>query len=285
MHKKFASVRNANAGRMSGDAMEAAAILSSVRGAYRLVTLNRPERLNSFNEEMHAALQAALDEAERDADCRALLVTGAGRGFCAGQDLSDRNVSGGNRPDLGRTIGTFYNPLVKRIKALPFPTVCAVNGVAAGAGANIALAFDIVIAARSAKFLQAFAKIALVPDSGGTWFLPRLAGAARARGLAMLAEPLSAEQAERWGLIWKTVDDAALMPEAEKICVQLAGGPTAALVAIRNALEESETNTLDAQLELERKVQAGLGAADDYAEGVKAFMEKRGAKFSSRKAV
>lgn len=285
MHKKFASVRNANAGRMSGDAMEAAPILSSVRGAYRLVTLNRPERLNSFNEEMHAALQAALDEAERDPNCRALLVTGAGRGFCAGQDLSDRNVSGGNRPDLGRTIGTFYNPLVKRIKALPFPTVCAVNGVAAGAGANIALAFDIVIAARSAKFLQAFAKIALVPDSGGTWFLPRLAGAARARGLAMLAEPLSAEQAERWGLIWKTVDDAALKPEAEKICAQLAGGPTAALVAIRNALEESETNTLDAQLELERKVQAGLGAADDYAEGVKAFMEKRGATFSSRKAV
>lgn len=263
--------------------MEEAPVLSAARGSYRVVTLNRPQRLNSFNEAMHAALQAALDEAERDVNCRALLVTGAGRGFCAGQDLSDRNVSGGNRPDLGHTIGTFYNPLVKRIKALPFPTVCAVNGVAAGAGANIALAFDIVLAARSANFIQAFAKIGLVPDSGGTWFLPQLAGAARARGLAMLAEPLSAEKAESWGLIWKAVDDASLMTEAEKICAQLASGPTAALVEIRNALASAETNSLDAQLDLERKVQAGLGAADDYAEGVKAFMEKRAAKFSARK--
>ncbi|HMN50792.1 MAG TPA: 2-(1,2-epoxy-1,2-dihydrophenyl)acetyl-CoA isomerase PaaG [Xanthobacteraceae bacterium] len=264
--------------------MEETPILSSARGNFRVITLNRPQRLNSFNEAMHAALQAALDEAERDTQCRALLVTGAGRGFCAGQDLSDRNVSGGNRPDLGHTIGTFYNPLVKRIKSLPFPTVCAVNGVAAGAGANIALAFDIVLAARSANFIQAFAKIALVPDSGGTWFLPQLAGAARARGLAMLAEPLSAEKAESWGLIWKAVDDAALMEEAGRICEQLANGPTAALVEIRNALAAAETNTLEQQLELERKVQAGLGAADDYAEGVKAFMEKRGAKFSARKA-
>lgn len=264
--------------------MEEAPILSATRGNFRIVTLNRPQRLNSFNEAMHAALQAALNEAERDPQCRALLVTGAGRGFCAGQDLSDRNVSGGSRPDLGRTIGTFYNPLVKRIKSLPFPTVCAVNGVAAGAGANIALAFDIVLAARSANFMQAFAKIALIPDSGGTWFLPKLAGAARARGLAMLAEPLSAEKAESWGLIWKAVDDASLMSEAEKICAQLANGPTEALLSIRRALEDAETNTLDEQLELERTVQAGLGAADDYAEGVKAFMEKRAAKFSARKA-
>jgi 2-(1,2-epoxy-1,2-dihydrophenyl)acetyl-CoA isomerase len=275
--------RTRNAPQYFGDVMETP-VLSSARGNYRSVTLNRPDRLNSFNEAMHVALQAALDEAEQDANCRALLVTGAGRGFCAGQDLSDRNVSGGNRPDLGHAIGTFYNPLVKRIKALPFPTVCAVNGVAAGAGANIALAFDIVIAARSAKFIQAFAKIGLVPDSGGTWFLPQLAGAARARGLAMLAEPLSAEQAEQWGLIWKAVDDASLMSEAEKICTQLANGPTAALVEIRRALAAAETNALDAQLELERTVQAGLGAADDYAEGVRAFMEKRGPKFSARKA-
>lgn len=264
--------------------MEETPVLSSARDNYRVVTLNRPQRLNSFNETMHAALQAALDEAERDPNCRALLVTGSGRGFCAGQDLSDRSVSSGDRPDLGRTIGTFYNPLIKRIKSLPFPTVCAVNGVAAGAGANIALAFDIVIAARSASFLQAFAKIALVPDSGGTWFLPRLAGPARARALAMLAEPLSAEKAESWGLIWKAVDDGALMTEAEKICAQLASGPTAALVEIRRALESAETNTLDAQLELERKIQASLGASDDYAEGVKAFMEKRGARFAARKA-
>lgn len=267
-----------------GDVMEETPVLSSARGNYRIVTLNRPQRLNSFNEAMHAALQAAFDEAERDTNCRALVVTGAGRGFCAGQDLSDRNVSGGNRADLGHTIGTYYNPLIKRIKSLPFPTVCAVNGVAAGAGANVALAFDIVIAARSANFIQAFAKIGLVPDSGGTWMLPRLAGAARARGLAMLAEPLPAEKAESWGLIWKAVDDAVLMQEAEKICAQLANGPTAALVEIRRALEEAENNTLDAQLELERRVQASLGAADDYAEGVKAFMEKRGAQFTPRRA-
>lgn len=259
-------------------------VLSSARGNCRIITLNRPDRLNSFNEAMHGALQAAFDEAERDLNCRALLLTGAGRGFCAGQDLSDRNVSSGNRPDLGHTIGSFYNPLVRRIKSLPFPTVCAVNGVAAGAGANIALAFDIVIAARSAKFIQAFAKIGLVPDSGGTWFLPQFVGAARARGLAMLAETLSAEQAANWGLIWKAVDDDALMMESGKICTQLADGSTAALVEIRRTLAAAETNSLDTQLDLERKVQSGLGAADDYAEGVKAFMEKREPKFSIRKA-
>jgi 2-(1,2-epoxy-1,2-dihydrophenyl)acetyl-CoA isomerase len=264
--------------------MDEAPILSSTRDNYRIITLNRPQRLNSFNEAMHAALRETLDDAASDPGCRALLVTGAGRGFCAGQDLSDRNVSGGNRPDLGHTIGTFYNPLIKKIKSLPFPTVCAVNGVAAGAGANIALAFDIVLAARSANFMQAFSKIALIPDSGGTWSLPRLAGAARARGLTMLAEPLSAEKAESWGVIWKCVDDAALMSEAEKICAQLANGPTAALVEIRRALESAENNTLEAQLEHERIVQAQLGAADDYAEGVKAFMEKRAANFSARKA-
>jgi 2-(1,2-epoxy-1,2-dihydrophenyl)acetyl-CoA isomerase len=264
--------------------MEEAPILSSTHDNYRIITLNRPQRLNSFNEAMHAALQEALDEASRDTNCRAILLTGAGRGFCAGQDLSDRNVSGGNRPDLGHTVGTFYNPLIKKIKSLPVPTVCAVNGVAAGAGANIALACDIVIAARSANFVQSFVKIALTPDSGGSWFLPRLTGAARARGLAMLAEPLSAEKAESWGLIWKAVDDTSLMPEAAKICAQLASGPTAALVEIRRTLEDSENNTLNVQLELERKMLAMLGAADDYAEGVKAFMEKRPATFAPRKA-
>lgn len=265
------------------DAMEEAPILSSMRGNYRIITLNRPQRLNSFNEAMHAALQKALDEAASDTNCRAVLLTGAGRGFCAGQDLSDRNVSGDKRPDLGYTVETFYNPLIRKIKSLAVPTVCAVNGVAAGAGANIALACDLVIAARSAKFVQSFAKIALTPDSGGSWFLPRLAGAARARGLAMLAEPLSAEIAESWGVIWKMVEDAALITEAENICAQLASGPTAALVETRHVLEASENNTLNEQLELERNKLAMLGAADDYAEGVKAFMEKRSANFSARK--
>lgn len=262
--------------------MEDAPVLTAVRSGYRIVTLNRPQRLNSFNEAMHAALQTALDEAERDTGCRALLLTGAGRGFCAGQDLADRAVAG-QRPDLGHTIGTFYNPLVRRVRALPFPVVCAVNGVAAGAGANIALACDIVLAAKSAKFIQAFSKIALVPDSGGTWLLPRLAGMARARALAMLAEPLSAETAESWGLIWKAVDDAALTGEAEKLCAQLAVGPTQSLVEIRRIMDQAETSTLDQQLDLERKVQAELGAGDDYAEGVRAFMEKRTPQFAARK--
>ena len=200
--------------------MDETPILVEKRDGYRCVTLNRPQRLNSFNEAMHQALKAALDEAESDPSCRALLLTGAGRGFCAGQDLGDRLASSDTKPDLGATISAYYNPLVRKLRALPFPVVAAVNGVAAGAGANIALNCDIVLAARSAKFIQAFAKIGLVPDSGGTWVLPRLVGMARARGLAMLAEPLPAEKAESWGLIWKAVDDAELMGEAEKMCAQ-----------------------------------------------------------------
>jgi len=265
-------------------AMEEVPILTDVKSGYRIITLNRPQRLNSFNGAMHAALRSALDEAERDLSCRALLLTGAGRGFCAGQDLSDRSIAAGQTTDLGQTIGKLYNPLIRRLRALPFPTVCAVNGTAAGAGANIALACDIVIAARSASFLQAFAKIGLVPDSGGTWVLPRLVGLARSRGLAMLAESISAEKAESWGLIWKVVDDAALQEEAQKVCQQLASGPTNGLIEIRRALDQAETNTLDQQLDLEQQAQARLGVSDDYAEGVRAFMEKRSPRFAARKA-
>ncbi|MCU0669548.1 MAG: 2-(1,2-epoxy-1,2-dihydrophenyl)acetyl-CoA isomerase PaaG [Myxococcota bacterium] len=246
------------------------------------VTLNRPDRLNSFTEEMHHALRAAIDRAEAE-KARALLLTGAGRGFCAGQDLANRLAApGAEKPDLGRTIGEFYNPLIRRLRALHMPVICAVNGVAAGAGANVALSCDIVLAARSASFLQAFAKIGLVPDSGGTYWLPHLVGTARAMGLALLADKLSADDAERWGLIWKAVDDDKLMSEARAIAAQLASGPTMALVAIKRAIHAAEKNTLDEQLDHERDVQRALGASEDYAEGVRAFMEKRKAQFKGR---
>src|SRR5438309_1615031 len=229
-------------------------ILVESFAGYRRITLNRPERLNALTVEMAAALHAALSEAEADASCRALLLTGAGRGFCAGQDLTDR-LAAGETPALGAALEKFYNPLVRKLRALPFPVVAAVNGVAAGAGANVALACDIVLAARSASFVQAFARIGLVPDSGGTWFLPRLVGAARARALALLAEPVSAEQAAQWGLIWKACDDAALMGEAERMCENFARGPTVGLALTKRALDAAETNDLSAQLDLERDLQ------------------------------
>jgi 2-(1,2-epoxy-1,2-dihydrophenyl)acetyl-CoA isomerase len=256
-------------------------ILVDRRDGWSVLTLNRPDRLNSFNEEMHRTLAGALAEIEGDANCRAVLLTGAGRGFCAGQDLNDR-VDTGQAPDLGATVEAFYNPLIRRLRALPKPVVCAVNGVAAGAGANIALACDIVLAARSAKFIQSFAKLGLVPDSGGTYALPRLVGAARARGLALLAEPLPAETAEEWGLIWKAVDDAALRPEAEALTAHLATQPTQGLALIKQALDASAGNSLDAQLDLERDLQRRAGRMPDYAEGVRAFIEKRPAKFTGR---
>ena len=257
-------------------------ILYDFEDGVATVTLNRPDRLNSFTEEMHFGLRTAIDRAEAD-KARALLLTGAGRGFCAGQDLANRLAApGAEKPDLGRTIGEFYNPLVRRLRALHMPVVCAVNGVAAGAGANLALSCDIVLAARSASFLQAFAKIGLVPDSGGTWFLPHLVGTARAMGLALLADKLSAEDAERWGLIWKAVDDDKLMGEARAIAAQLAAGPTMALVAIKRAIYAAETNSFDEQLDHERDVQRALGASEDYAEGVRAFMEKRKARFKGK---
>jgi 2-(1,2-epoxy-1,2-dihydrophenyl)acetyl-CoA isomerase len=263
--------------------MDEIPILVEQRSGYRVITLNRPQRLNAFTEEMHKELRGALIEAENDPGCRALLLTGAGRGFCAGQDLNDRLSKAGDTPMLGGALESYYNPLVRKLRALPFPVVAAVNGVAAGAGANIALACDIVLAARSASFVQAFARIGLVPDSGGTWMLPRLIGPARARGLALTAEPLPAEKAEAWGLIWKAVDDAALMTEAEKLCAHFATAPTVGLALTKRALDESWTNDLDTQLDLERELQREASLTPDYAEGVRAFMEKRMPHFTGRR--
>lgn len=257
-------------------------VLTDIRAGYRVLTLNRPDRLNSFSADLHTALMAALIAAEQDKSCRALILTGAGRGFCAGQDLSDGVFTPGETPDLSAPIEKYYNPLVRKLRSIPMPVVCAVNGVAAGAGANVALACDIVIAARSAKFIQAFAKLGLVPDSGGTWFLPRLVGAARARALAMLAEPVSAERAETWGMIWRVVEDSDLMTEAHALAAALATQPTDGLALIKQALDASEANTLDAQLTLERDLQGRAGRSADYAEGVTAFLEKRTPRFVGR---
>jgi 2-(1,2-epoxy-1,2-dihydrophenyl)acetyl-CoA isomerase len=258
-------------------------ILVEQRTGYRVITLNRPDKLNAFNDPMHAALREALANAEADSTCRALLVTGAGRGFCAGQDLSERLLQPGETPIPRNSLEQHYNPLVRKLRALPFPVIAAVNGIAAGAGANIALACDIVLAARSASFVQSFARVGLIPDSGGTWILPRLVGAARARGLALLAEPLSAEKAEQWGLIWKCVDDAALAGEAQKMCEHFAVAPTQGLALTKRAINESAGNTFDAQLDLERDLQRIAHLTPDYAEGVRAFMEKRKANFTGRK--
>jgi 2-(1,2-epoxy-1,2-dihydrophenyl)acetyl-CoA isomerase len=258
-------------------------ILVDKRAGYRVLTLNRPGRLNAFNETMHQALRAAIEDAERDETTRALLITGAGRGFCTGQDLADRLARPGETVVLGGTLEQHYNPLVRKLRALPFPVIAAVNGVAAGAGCNIALACDIVLAARSATFVQSFARVGLIPDSGGTWNLPRLAGAARARGLAFLAEPLPADKAEQWGLIWKAVDDDALMADAEKMCTHFASAPTYGLSLIKRALDAAAHNTLDAQLDLERDLQRAASLSPDYAEGVRAFMEKRSPNFTGRK--
>jgi 2-(1,2-epoxy-1,2-dihydrophenyl)acetyl-CoA isomerase len=258
-------------------------ILVEQRPGYRVITFNRPDRLNAFNEAMHLALRAALDSAQADASCRALLIAANGRGFCAGQDLSDRLAKPGETVVLGATQETYYNPLVRQLRSLPFPVVAAVNGVAAGAGCNIALACDILLAGRSASFVQAFARIGLVPDTGGTWILPRLIGDARARGLALLAEPLSAEKAESWGLIWKCVDDTSLVAEAQKLCEHFASAPTQGLALIKRALNASADNTLDAQLDLERDLQRAASLTPDYAEGVRAFMEKRKPNFTGRK--
>jgi 2-(1,2-epoxy-1,2-dihydrophenyl)acetyl-CoA isomerase len=258
-------------------------ILVERRDGYRVVTLNRPDRLNAFNDAMLLALRQAIDEAEGDVSCRALMITGAGRGFCAGHDLADRLVKPGEKLAPSTSLAQHYNPLVRKLRALPFPVIAAVNGVAAGAGCNVALASDIVIAGRSGSFVQSFARIGLIPDSGGTWFLPRLVGDARARGLALLAEPLPAEKAEQWGLIWKCVDDASLVAEAQKLCEQFAAAPTQGLALIKRALDASAGNTLDAQLDLERDLQGIARAMPDYIEGVRAFMEKRKPNFTGRK--
>ena len=250
-------------------------ILVTNHGTWTEITLNRPDRLNSFNDEMHLALRAAIETA-RDAGTRAILLTGAGRGFCAGQDLGDRDPSKmDGPPDLSKTLTTFYNPLVRLIRSLNFPVVCAVNGVAAGAGANIALACDIVLAADSAKFIQSFAKVGLVPDGGGTWSLAHLVGEARAKGLALTASPLHAPQAAEWGLIWKAVPDDNLMDDARALADQLSNGPTIGLGMAKQAIQSAATNTMDEQLDLEAASQKTCGATPDYAEGVSAFLQKR----------
>jgi len=262
--------------------MESELVVTDMRDSYRVLTLNKPDRLNSFTAAMHKALMAALIAAEADKSCRAIILTGAGRGFCAGQDLSDGVYTPGETPDLSVTIQAYYNPLIRKLRSLPMPVISAVNGVAAGAGANVAFAGDIVIAGRSAKFIQSFAKLGLVPDAGGTWILPRLIGVARARAIALLAEPVSAEQAEAWGMIWKTVDDAELMTEAHRLAAHFATQPTAGLALMKRAFDLSEINSLDQQLDLERDLQGEAGRLPDYSEGVTAFMEKRAPRFVGR---
>ena len=259
-----------------------ASILAALETGVLTITLNRPDKLNAFVPQMHDELRHALERAN-GAEVRAVLLTGAGRAFCTGQDLSTRKVTPGAAPiDLAVSIGSHYNPLVRRLRELPKPVVCAVNGVAAGAGANIALACDLVIAARSASFIQSFSKVGLLPDSGGTWFLPRLVGNARAMGLALLGDKLSAEEAVAWGLIWKVVDDAQLMNEATSAARSLAEGPTKGYGLIKKALYASPTNTLDAQLDLERDLQRQAGFSEDYREGVAAFLEKRKPTFKGK---
>jgi len=248
----------------------------SIKNGVALLRLNRPDSLNSFTTEMHSEVRSALTLAANDQAVRAVLLTGNGRGFCAGQDLNDRTVAPGDQmPDLGDSIEINYNPLIRLLTTMEKPVICAVNGVAAGAGANIALACDIVIAARSASFIESFCKLGLIPDSGGTWILPRLVGMARARGLAMLGPKIKAEQAEAWGMIWQCVDDDQLMPVAHALAEQMAVQPTRGFAFIKQALSASTANTLDQQLELEKELMRAAGKTHDYKEGVMAFLEKR----------
>lgn len=246
------------------------------------LTLNRPDKLNSFNVAMHLEVHSALDAAAADPQVRALLLTGAGRGFCAGQDLDDRAVAvdpndgrGAVKPDLGESIEKYYGPLVRRLRALPKPVVCAVNGVAAGAGANIALACDIVIAVETARFIQPFCNLGLVPDSGGTWTLPRAVGRARAMGMVLLGEAVSAQQAADWGLIWKCVPAGAFESEVNAVAGKLAAGPTLGLARTKQAIDAAAISTLDQQLDRERDYQRELGYSLDYAEGLRAFSSKQ----------
>jgi len=249
-------------------------------GPVARITLNRPDRLNSFTVQMHEELREALNSL---GDARVLVLTGAGRGFCAGQDLNDRAVAPGQAVNLGETVEQCWNPLIRKLTSLPQPVIARINGVAAGAGANIALACDIVVAAKSAKFIQSFSAIGLIPDSGGTWALPRVVGQPRALGLALTGEPLSAEKAEQWGLIWKAVDDATLMIEAEKLCAEFAQGPTVAYELIKRSLDAAEDNDLAAQLDLEAQFQREAGSTEDYKGAVRAFLDKRKPAFTGKR--
>ena len=265
--------------------MSEAAVLVHQQGPVRTLTLNRPASLNAFTTAMHGELLAALDAAAADEATRAVILTGAGRGFCAGQDLMDpAMVSSGAvaELDVGAVIERHYRPLAQRLFSMPVPVVAAVNGVAAGAGANVAIGCDIVLAARSASFIQAFSKIGLVPDAGGSWLLPRLVGRARAIGLAMTGDKLSAEDAERFGLIWKCVDDAALMDSAMALATKLAAMPSRALAETRRVIDTSMKLSLSEAVTLEADTQRELGRSHDFAEGVAAFLAKRPALFKDR---
>ncbi len=252
-----------------------------VEGIARL-TLNRPDKLNSFTGKMHEEIRSAMTTLEADASVRVLRITGAGRGFCAGQDLTERAMTGGQSFDLASTLETHYNPLLRRLRKLPYPIVCAVNGVAAGAGCNFALASDLIIAAKSASFIEVFSRIGLIPDAGGTYVLPRLVGTARAMALSMLAEPVSAEQAEAWGLIWKCVPDDKLQEVTDALVQKLSIAPTKALGLIKKAIYNSLGNSYDTQLTLEANLQREAGNSEDFKEGVTAFLEKRPARFVGR---
>ena len=256
-------------------------ILFDVQNSVAHLTLNRPDKLNSFMGAMHVELRAALDTVQTDPSIRVLVITGAGRAFCAGQDLADPEMTVGHlQPDIGAVVEQHYRPLILALQNLRVPTVAAVNGVAAGAGCSLALACDLVIAAKSATFLQAFSKIGLIPDTGGTWLLPQRVGMARAMGLAMLADKLPADKAAEWGLIWQAVDDAELAPTVDKLAAQLAQMPTRALVATRLAMHAAPNHTLEQQLGFEAGFMRELGWRDDFKEGVAAFQQKRAPKFT-----
>jgi len=265
--------------------MEETPVLAALDGGVLALTLNRPARLNAMSQTLIAAMIEQIERARTDPAVRAVLLTGTGRGFCAGADLAGTGtgaVDAEGRPDLGAVMERLYNPLIRAIREVPKPVIAAVNGVAAGGGANLALACDIVLAARSARFDQAFVRISLIPDLGGTYFLPHNVGDARARALAMLGTSVPAEEAERMGLVWQVFDDASLMDEARKMAARLASGPTLSYAAIKNAMNRAATNSLDAQLDLERDAQRQLGQSADFKEGVTAFLAKRPANFTGR---
>ncbi len=259
------------------------AVITTERDGWTEICLNRPDKLNAFNDDMHKLLANSMQSAAHDSSVRAVLLTGSGRGFCAGQDLSDRDPRKMEQPpDLSKTLTSSYNPLVRLIRSMDKPVICAVNGVAAGAGANIALACDIVLASDKAKFIQSFAKVGLVPDAGGSWHLTHLLGTARAKALALTAEPLTAQKAEEWGLIWKCIPADVLMNEARQLAERFASGPTVGLAKTKHAIHAAESSTLDAQLDLEAEFQYECGRSSDYAEGVTAFLDKRDPVFTGQ---